>query len=69
MIECLLSLNLFTFSLCITVNRERFAGLNFCFFRSFQGYRESFSVKLHIMALFKCFKRKGPQKFSCEKLH
>ena len=52
-----------------TVNGERFAGLNFC---GFQGYRERFSVniyKLHIMALFKCFKSKALRKFSREKLH
>ena len=55
-----------------TVNRERFAGLNFCVFHNFQGYRRSFSMniyKLYIMALFKCFKCKAPQTFSHEKLH
>ena len=45
-----------------TVNRERFAGLNFCVFRGFQEHCESFPVniylrtlyKLRIMALFNC---------------
>ena len=46
-----------------TVNGERFAELNFCIFHSFQQH------KLCIMALFKCFKHKAPQKFSHEKLH
>ena len=53
--------------IAITVNRERFAGLNFC---SLQEYHESFIVnilyKLWIMALFKCFKRKALLKFSRE---
>ena len=51
---------------CITVNGERFAGLNF---RGFEEYRKNFSVnirKLRIMALFKCFKRKVQRKFSRE---
>ena len=44
-----------------TVNVERFAGLNFYIFRSFQEYHKSFSTngyKLHIMTLFKSFKGK-----------
>ena len=58
--------------LCVaTINRGRFTGLNF---HGFQEYRKSFSMnlylylyKLHIMALFKCFKCKAPQKFSHKK--
>ena len=57
----------------ITVNWERFTGLNFRGFRGFQEYRESFPINIHklrIMVLFKCFKHKAPfirwslQKFS-----
>ena len=62
---------LVTVKLC-TVNGERFTGLNFRIFYGFQEYCESFSVtihKLHIMALFKCFKRKALQKYPREKLH
>ena len=56
----------------ITVNGERFAGLNF---RVFQEHRESFPVNIYlyytnfIMALFKCCKHKASQKFSLEKVH
>ena len=32
----------------ITVNVERFTGLNFCVYCSFQGYREIFSVNIHL---------------------
>ena len=31
---------------CYTVNKERFAGLNFSVFRSFHKYHESFSVNI-----------------------
>ena len=55
-----------------SVNGERFAGLNFRIFCGFQEHRESFPVNI-IQALyngivFKCCKRKAPQKFSREKL-
>ena len=52
-----------------TVNRGRFAGLNFCIFPGFQEYRKIFSVnvyllcKLCIVALFKYFKHKAPRSF------
>ena len=32
-----------------TVNRERFAGLNFCIFRGFQEHHESFSMNIHFI--------------------
>ena len=54
-----------------TINRERFAGLNFYVFRGFQEHRKSFPVniyKLCIMTRYYC-KHKTPQKFSCEKLY
>ena len=56
-----------------TVKGGRFARLNFHSFHDSQEYHKSFSVniycKLLIMALFDCFKRKAPQKFSDEKLY
>ena len=59
-----------------TINRERFAGINFCVFCSFQEYHESFSMNIIQASCngtcclsIKYFKHKAPQKFSREKLH
>ena len=43
---------------------ERFAGLNFYIFWSFQEYRESFSVSIYLMALFKYFNIRHRKSFS-----
>ena len=55
-----------------TVHGERFAGLNcrvFAVFKSIAEVFHEYLFKLHIMVLFKCFKRGALQKFSREKLH
>ena len=33
----------------ITINEERFAGVNFCVFHGFQEHRKSFSVNIHFI--------------------
>ena len=36
-----------------TVSGERFAGLNFCVFHSFQEYHESFSMNINALSLIR----------------
>ena len=66
-IDSVLSLYHITIYLHVMISKERFAGLNFRAFHGFQKYRKSFSVNIYFMVtLFKCIKRKEPQKFFCE---
>ena len=58
--------------LVYATNGERFAGLNFHIFHSFQEHCESFPVNILFilyMVFFKCRKCNKPQKYFREKLH